>query len=142
MGSTNSLPSRTCPRATRRRSSTKLTGRSALRRPSSSVLSLCGNRYNGIKVQQVSSEIIASAEETAREVFRELEETMAAHQGPGFWIFGGDSPTVIDAALVPMLQRLKQVGRFGLCGKRIAKYADEALATTPWKEIRCDLPDS
>ena len=53
----------------------------------------------------------------------------------GPWLFGGGSPTVLDAHVVILIGRMQDVGRANLISSRLLKYADAAFQTPELQSV-------
>jgi hypothetical protein len=75
--------------------------------------------------------------ERTRQLLSEISALLpsADEGGPNQWLFGAQDPTMLDANLIPLLVRLKDVGRTELIPENLRKYMERAEAMEEWKTM-------
>jgi glutathione S-transferase len=99
--------------------------------------SVKNEKLGGLHPQAVTAEV-----ERARVFLTEIVELMStrnSHPEKSYWIFGGDSPTALDASLVVFLVRMQDVGRAELIPPRLRQMADVVSATPEFSSIYAPL---
>jgi hypothetical protein len=94
------------------------------------------------KLGGLHPEVVTAEVERARGFLTEIVELMSKRNSnaeKSHWIFGGDSPTALDASLVVFLVRMQDVGRTELIPPRLRHMADVVSATPEFSSIYSPL---
>jgi glutathione S-transferase len=85
------------------------------------------------RIQAVDEKKVQEAVEKIKSLLATLDTILDPADGP--WLFGLSVPTALDANLVPLLARLREVGKADMISEGLAKYADAAMEKVEWKSV-------